>query len=206
MLDEFDDDIFDKIKKLFKFNSDKIDFDLYFFPESRFGIKNLNPISDKDKNKGFKVSYHYETGMNEPEINFEGDIDPNKLKDYLQHLHKNGLFGPEKLIPEKSKNYIDAKELSVEPNKAEKKLPIVEPYTEINDHEDFSEIIIEIPGIEKNDTNITLSESGENLIFSARNPNKNFYKEIYLPFRASFNDYDLDVNNGIAILKVRKTI
>ncbi|MFX1600126.1 MAG: hypothetical protein ACFFB6_05970, partial [Promethearchaeota archaeon] len=76
MRDEFDD-IIDEIKKYFKIDSDKFDVDFLFIPESESNI-NLKPKNEKIK--GFKISYHFETGMEKPEIRIEGNIDDKRIR------------------------------------------------------------------------------------------------------------------------------
>jgi len=73
--DEFDDDYYDfleRIKKLLKIDKGVFDVDFLFLPESNFD-PNLN--RQNKKIEGFKVTYHFESGMEKPEIKIEGDFD-----------------------------------------------------------------------------------------------------------------------------------
>ncbi len=199
MSDDFDipDDIIDEIKKFFKFGPDLFDTDIFFFPESD---KDLN--FNKKNVKGFKISYHYETGMDDPEIKIEGDIDEKDIPNFLKNFNQNPKFM--NLISAVPKGEIDASELSIESGKQDLKARVMEPYTEISDFERFSEIILEVPGIEKKDIIISFDEGGRKLTFSAKSKNRNYLKRISLPFKSSIDDYALDVNNGIATLKVKR--
>ena len=81
MSDDFDDydDIIDQLKKFFNFDSKLFDMDFFIFPEMS---KQLDP--KRKRSKGYKISYHFETGMDEPEIKIEGDIDEKELNQYLK--------------------------------------------------------------------------------------------------------------------------
>ena len=203
MSDDIDDydDIFDELKKLIKFDSSLFDVDFFLFPESDF-TKNLNDIDQK----GYKVSYHFETGMDKPDIKIEGDIDENKLREYLKEFSIDGLPHLNKIMKSNkpSNRVYDANQLSLEPCDRNDPSCVVEPYTEINDFEDSSEIIIEIPGISRDDILVNFHEEGQKLTFSAQNEKRNYVKQIQLPFKSSMDHYTLEVNNGIAILKVKR--
>ena len=200
MSDDYDE-FLDDIKKFFKFNSKFFDADFFFIPESE------NDLDIEKKNtRGFKVSYHYESGMDEPEIKIEGDIDEKKLREYLKKHNieldsrfKN-RFNPKQI------GEIDASELSLEPEPSihTTESRVVEPYTEINDFDNSYEIIIEVPGINKDNINLNSNEVERKITFSARNYLKHYLKHIYLPFNISMENYNLEVNNGIATLKFRK--
>ncbi|MFX1393717.1 MAG: Hsp20/alpha crystallin family protein [Promethearchaeota archaeon] len=198
MSDDYDD-IFDEIRKFFKFNSNMFDADFFFLPES-------NPDSDFDKEnaKGFKVSYHYESGMDKPEIKIEGDIDEKKLQEYLKNRNFETDSRFKKLFTPKPNGIIDASELSMEPNPHKDKSKIIEPYIEINHFDDFLEVIIEVPGIIEDDIILNFDENEKKLIFKAQNKNRNYLKYLYLPLDISMEQYTLEVNNGIAILRFRR--
>ena len=199
MSDDFDDydDIIDQLKKFFNFDSKLFDMDFFVFPEMS---EQLDP--KRKKSKGYKISYHFETGMDEPEIKIEGDIDEKELNQYL----KGYDFGKDprfKVLKRPiHKELIDAKEISLEPTEQHEESHITEPFTEINDCNDFTQIILEVPGIEKGDIKLDLNEDENKLKISAENQIRKYFKEIYLPFKTSLKNYTLEVNNGIATLKV----
>ena len=77
--DEYDD-FFEMIKKYLGINSDIFDVDFLFLPEPTSNPKNKNST-------GFKVTYHFEAGMDKPEVRIEGDFDERKLQDYLKRIN-----------------------------------------------------------------------------------------------------------------------
>ncbi|MBA7644638.1 hypothetical protein ES703_52382 [subsurface metagenome] len=197
--DDFDDydDIIGKLKKFFNFDSNLFDMDFFIFPEMS---KKLDP--KKKRSKGYKISYHFETGMDEPEIKIEGDIDEKELNQYLRgyDFGKDPRF---KVLKRPTrKELIDAKELSLEPTEQQEKSHITEPFIEVNDFTDFTQIIIEVPGIEKGDIKLDLNDKGNKLIISAENQIRKYIREVYLPFKTSLKNYNIEVNNGIATLKI----
>ena len=198
MSDDYND-VFDEIRKFFKINSNLFDADFFIFPESDkdldFNKKNIS---------GFKISYHFESGMDEPEIKIEGEIDEKKLLEYLKKHNIESDSRIEKLFDSKSKGVIDAKELSFEPNKKKEKKHVIEPHTEINSFHDFTEIILEVPGIQKDDVILSFNNDERKVTFSARKKFRNYLKHIYLPLNTPMEDYSLEVNNGIATLKFRR--
>ena len=202
MSDDYDE-FLDNIKKLFKSNSKFFDADFFFLPESDIDLD-----FDKKNARGFKVSYHYESGMDEPEIKIEGDIGEKKLREYLQkhNIEVDSRF--KNRFNAKQIGEIDASELSLEPEPGihTSESRVIEPYTEINDFDNSYEIVVEVPGINKDDIILSLNEVERKITFSARNYLKHYLKHIYLPFNISLEDYNLEVNNGIATLKFRKNL
>lgn len=176
--------------------------DFLFIPESERKL-NLKPANEKLK--GFKISYHFETGMEKPEIRIEGNIDEDKIRDYLEGIDISQHPSLKKLLESGKLEEIDVDDLTLESSELDKDLPISEPYTEINDYEDYTEVILEIPGIAEEDVIIDFSEGGSKLIFNAKNETRKYYKKIHLPFVSSTQDYEIDVKNGLAIISVKKS-
>jgi hypothetical protein len=144
--DDFYEDIIEKFKKYFKFDADLHDVDFLFIPEPIDFDKDL-----QDKNiKGFKVSYHYESGMDKPEIRIEGDVDDNEIRKYLKgaKLQRNPRFRLLKGGKNQNKE-IDASTFALAPCNDEEENCSLEPYSEIYHLNDSIEIILEVPGIEK---------------------------------------------------------
>ena len=199
--DEFDD-IIDKIKEYFKLDSDRFDIDFLFIPESESNSF-LRP--ENKKVKGFKISYHFETGMEKPKIRIEGNIDEKKIQEYLEGIDISQHPHLKKLLESKDIDEIDASKLSLEANELHKDLTIIEPNTEINDTKDYIEIILEIPGVSKEDVILDFSEGGNKLDFSAETETRKYIKNINLPFAISSKNYDIEVKNGLAIISVKKS-
>jgi HSP20 family molecular chaperone IbpA len=205
MKDNYDDDEYkdfiEKFKKFFKIDSDIFDIDFLFMPES---IRDPDFDPRKTDIKGFKVSYHFEKGMDEPEIRIEGDVDEDKIKDYLKRMNIRNIPNIKRRIKRVSRNKeIDFGSLSLEPCNDDRECPI-EPRTEINEYEDHVEILLEVPGIEKGHVILTLSPDGKEAKIFAENSIRSFEKKVRLPFKSSLDDHNLEVNNGIATIIFRK--
>jgi len=201
MPNEFDDFI-DKIKKYFKLDSNLFDLDFLFIPESENSL-DMNPKDSKIK--AFKISYHFESGMEKPEIRIEGDIDEKKIQEYLESIDISQDPTLKKDLKSSSIKEIDASKLSLEASELYENLSILEPHTEINDYKDYTEIVLEIPGMSEGDVIIAFSEGGSTLIFNAENESRKYIKNVYLPFASSTKDYDMEVKNGLAIILVKKS-
>ncbi len=200
MPDEFDD-IIDAIKKYFKIDSDIFDVDFLFIPESKNNL-NLNP--QNDKTKGFKISYHFETGMKKPEFKIDGNIDDTRIREFLKNVDLSKYPNLEKRFEYIPTEGIDADQLSLDFMEQEEDLLIIEPLTEINDYKEHSEIIIDIPGIDKEDIKIRIGEKGRKLIFTAESRNRRYEKAISLPFKTSIDNYSIVIKNGLAIINLKK--
>ncbi|TFG22613.1 MAG: Hsp20/alpha crystallin family protein [Promethearchaeota archaeon] len=141
--------------------------------------------------------------MDEPEIRIEGDVDEDKIMDYLKRMNVKN-FSNFKRIKNPSNNLeLDFGKLSLEPCDNEEDCSI-EPYTEVNDFEDYFQILLEVPGVEKGHIVLSLSQDGKKAKIFAENSKRSFEKEIKLPFKSSLNDHKLEVNNGIATIIFKK--
>jgi HSP20 family molecular chaperone IbpA len=199
-MDDFDD-IIDKIKKYFKLDSDIFDVDFLFIPESEKGI-NFKP---NDKNvKGFKISYHFETGMKKPEIKIKGNVDEKQIRDYLKNVDISRYPTLKKLFDASSTKEIDVNTLSLDFPEQDNDLQPMEPHTEINDYKDYSEVVFDVPGMSEEDIIFNISESGKRLNFSAKNAFRTYSKSITLPFKSTNENCDLEVKNGLAIISIQK--
>ncbi len=201
VLDDFED-IIDEIKKHFKLDSDLFDVDFLFIPES----KNNWGLKPENKNiKGFKVSYHFESGMEKPEIKIEGNVDEKRIQELLKNMDISKYPTLKKMLETKSIKEYDANLLSLESHEQEEDLYILEPQVEINDYNDYTEIVLEIPGMSEEDVIINFTDGGNQLIFKAENENRKFMKTFHLPFLSSPKDYELEVKNGLAIIVAKKS-
>jgi len=200
--DDFDDFI-KRLLKSFNLNGSIFDLDFFLFPES---LKDLNKDHDKDNVKGFKISYHYEPGMEKPEIKVEGEVDEKKIKEYLKENHIENVPGFNMQLDSVNRKRMDAGDFSLEDktSQPQSKMRVIEPYSEINQFDDHVEIILEVPGVERKDVLLSFNQDGNNFDFSASNKNRKYYKHVDLPFKISKEDYGFDLNNGIAIIKIKK--
>ncbi|MHA2288629.1 MAG: hypothetical protein ACXABG_07570 [Promethearchaeota archaeon] len=204
MSDEFDDDyneFLERIKKFLNIDSDAFDVDFLFLPEPNFD-QNLN--RKEEGMKGFKVTYHFESGMDKPEIRVEGNFDEKKLKEYFKRFNLSDLSQLKHLGQPRKKQAIDVGTLSLQPNTEYEKSAAKEPYYEINLFEDYADIIIEAPGVEKGHLILSLSEDGKTLKVMIEINFINFEKEIRLPFESSMDNHVLEVNNGIVSIIMNK--
>ena len=207
MSDEYDDDyneFLERIKKYLNLNQGAFDVDFLFLPEPNFNPKaNRN----KDKFKAFKVTYHFESGMDKPEIRVEGNFDEKKLQEYFKKFNISNNSQFKRLRPSRERQAVDVGTLSLQPNYEHEEILTQEPYFEKFFHENSAEIIIEAPGIEKGHILLSLSEDGKTLRISIEINFKNIEREVILPFESTMDDHILDVNNGIiTILMLKKNI
>ncbi len=199
-MDEYDD-LFDKIKKYFKIDSDIFDVDFLFIPESENSL-DLKP--ENDHTKGFKISYHFERGMDKPDVRIKGNINKRQIRDYLNKIDLSKDPYIEKIFNASPTEEIDVNNLSLDFSEDTIDLPIVDPDTEVNNYNDAAEIILDIPGINKEDVLIELKKNGTELIFSAENRNRKYNKILTLPFKCNLENCKIEVKNGLAIIKIKK--
>jgi len=205
MRDDFDDFI-DRIKKYFKLDSEMFDVDFLFIPESEINLENK---PNNEKVKGFKISYHFESGMDKPEIKIDGNLDDKNIHEHIRNVDLSKVPKLKDLYNSPSKKEIDASKLSLETSlkkEADVGTYVLEPYAEICDNEGFSEILIEIPGMGTDNVNIKFEDKGRKLIFTAENEKRRFMKAVQLPFKTSETECEIEVNNGIAIIKVSEAV
>ncbi len=201
VLDGFDD-IIDEIKKHFKLDSDVFDVDFLFIPES----KNNLGLKPENKNiKGFKLSYHFESGMEKPEIKIEGNVDEKRIRELLKNMNISKYPTLKNMLETKSMKEYDANLFSLESHEQEEDLYILEPQAEINDYNDYTEIVFEIPGMSEEDVILDFTDGGNQLLFKAENENRKFMKTVHLPFTSSLRDYEIEVKNGLAIIIAKKS-
>jgi HSP20 family molecular chaperone IbpA len=205
--DEYDDDyneFLERIKKYLNLNQGAFDVDFLFLPEPNYNPKaNRN----KDKFKAFKVTYHFESGMDKPEIRVEGNFDEKKLQEYFKKFNISNNSQFKRLRPSRERQAVDVGTLSLQPNYEDEEILTQEPYFEKIFHENSAEIIIEAPGIEKGHILLSLSEDGRTLRVSIEINFNNIKREVVLPFESTMDDHILEVNNGIiTILMLKKNI
>jgi len=198
--DDFYKDFMEMFRKFFDINADVFDADFVFVPDPESDLN--KSIKDKDI-KSFKISYHYETGMDKPEIRFEGDIDENKLYKYFDFLDKKG-FSIFRTPRSRRGKIIDASELSIKLDSADKNKYILEPRVEVDDFGDHFEIVLEVPGIESGHLLLSLGDDSKKLKISGENLTRRYEKVIKLPSKVTLDGYQLDVRNGIASIIIKK--
>ncbi len=179
--------------------------DFLFLPESEMKRERT---PNNEKVKGFKISYHFESGMEKPEIKIEGNVDSKKVWEYLKDADLSKFPNVRELYDSKSNKEIDMNTLSLE--SFEEKTEIndlikLEPYSEVCSNDGSTEILIEVPGIDKEDIDIRFGDNGRELVFRAENERRKYMTTIPLPFRSLEENCELEVKNGIAIIYVSKS-
>ena len=204
MSDEFDEDyneFFNRIKKFLKIDPDKFDFDIIFLPESKLQ-KEYDP--DDENFKAFKVNYHYEKGMDKPRINIEGDLDNEKLRNYIKNLNINNYPQFKPFIRKGNKKYLKNGSITLQPREEEFKLENKDLYYELNSTSTGLEIILEAPGVEKGHVILSLNENKKDLKIIIQNKFKEFQKIINLPFKSTLKSHTIELNNGILTIQIKK--
>ena len=196
------DDFFEKVKNFFNLDTDIFDIDVFLFPEA---FRNKEIDLEDDDMQGFKVSYHFETGMDEPDVKIEGNLDEKKLNEYIKRYNPENREQIREFVRPNMSNEIDASELTLEDHSNEGYSDIIEPYTEINDFDEFTEVIIDIPGIKRDDISINYNIDCTILSFYAQKDDQTYNKDIQLPYKSSKDDTSIEINNGIIILKVSRS-
>lgn len=204
MSDEYDDDYNDfleRIKEYLNLDQGAFDVDFLFLPEPNFG-----PMTNRndDKFKGFKVTYHFESGMDKPEIKVEGNFDEKKLQNYFKKINLSKNSQLKRLNPSRDRQAIDVSTLSLHPNYERGDILTKDPYFENFFNKDSAEIIIEAPGIEKGHILLSLTEDGRTLRISIEINFINIEREILLPFESTMDDHVLEFNNGIITIIMHK--
>jgi len=201
MSDDYDeyDDLFEMIKKYLGVNTDMFDVDFLFLPE---------PSSDPKSKKGtgFKVTYHFEAGMDKPEVRIEGDFDEKKLQEYLKRINYSNYPNFKGISQKVNKKEIDVKDLQLGSVNPDNKFKSIEPFSEVIECTDHIKIILEAPGVEKGHFLLSLSEDGRNLKINAESQFRKFLKKIKLPLKCTLDNYNLEIKNGIITLRLNKLI
>jgi len=202
--DEYDDDYNDfleRIKEYLNLDQGAFDVDFLFLPEPNFGPKTNR---NNNKFKGFKVTYHFESGMDKPEIKVEGNFDEKKLQNYFKKINLSKNSQLKRLNPSRDRQAIDVSTLSLHPNYERGDILTKDPYFENFFNKDSAEIIIEAPGIEKGHILLSLTEDGRTLRISIEINFINIEREILLPFESTMDDHVLEFNNGIITIIMHK--
>jgi HSP20 family molecular chaperone IbpA len=206
--DAYDDDAYEDFlemfKKHFKIDSDMFDVDFLFIPEPN---NEMDKIPRNNDLKGFKISYHFEPGMDKPEVRIDGDLDEKKLHEYFKSMRKSGISrirGFKSASRKIKDNKVDISGMSLTLPSDESDNNSIEPFAEVHVQNKALEIILEVPGIEKGHLLLSLSENGKNLKISGESELRTYIKSIELPFKVTLDDYQLDLNNGIATITVNR--
>ncbi|GAH27319.1 unnamed protein product, partial [marine sediment metagenome] len=131
----------------------------------------------------------FESGMEKPEIKIEGDFDEKKLQEYFKKLNLSPYPQFKTLRKSGKKQVMDVGTLSLKPDFEREDFLEKEPYYEFNVYDDYVEIVIELPGIEKGHIILSLSKDGSKLKILTESNFQNFEKELRLPFESTMKDH-----------------
>lgn len=149
-----------------------------------------NYFDSSDKNKNYSLSYKYETGMEEPQITIEGDVDDDTINKFVKSI-ENKFDGPIKpLIGKKTKYIGTSKKKEDKETKKDTKSEIKEKsYT------------LEMPGIAKE--NITTKINGKILTVEGKKDKLHYTKRFILPFEPA-EKIEISADNGLISLNVNR--
>ena len=200
-MDNDDDqfDLYEKIKEFFKMNPKVFDLDFLIFTDP-----DENSEDRRARTKPVKIHYHFEPGMDKPDVSVEGNIDKKELNDYFKRFDFPFNAQLKKMQNSKKERSFDARQLSLEPRLVESSPQVIEPHSEINESSECVDLVFEAPGVDKDDIILSFSDDGLSMNFSAETRNRKFFKHVHLPRACKFENYDLEINNGLVILRVNK--
>jgi len=154
----------------------------------------------KPEQKAYSISYKFGTGMKEPEIPVEGDIDEKTVNQFLEGVSHQfgfdaiGSMDPTKLLKPNAVSSDDAED------EAE---GYSVPFTDIQDGENgnTATAILEMPGIGKE--HIKLEMKDHKVILTAVNGDIKYRKVMRLGFTPA-KDPEMSANNGIIQIRFTK--
>lgn len=150
----------------------------------RFISQYQNYYDSRDSNKNYALSYKYETGMAEPEIKIEGDVDDKTINRFVEGV----------------KDRFQTSHLSIsniKKSKVEKKPSLKQPPTLPKE----KVYTLEMPGIGLTDVETELN--GNIMTVKGEKDNLKYTKKIILPFNTSQKP-EITTDNGIIHVKVMR--
>ena len=197
-----DEDIFDymnkKFKKMFKewslfndeFDDMFKDFDETFeirAPKTRFKNKD-------GKSKSYSISYKYQTGMKEPEIRVSGDATEKDVDRFLSGIQKR--FGSHLL------DLSDKKPLTLGLGSGKDDTDGYQTaMMDIVDEKDHVELVLEMPGIGKDD--LKIETEGKIVHITGENGEIKYKRDVQLDFKPK-GEIKARENHGIITLNIKK--
>ena len=80
----------------------------------------------------------------------------------------------------------------------------IEPLTDVIEEEDRIKIVMDLPGVNKEDIKVKISEDGRKVIVSARSEDRRYYKEIELPAKVDPSTAKATYRNGVLTIDLEK--
>jgi len=80
----------------------------------------------------------------------------------------------------------------------------IEPLTDVVEEDDKIKVILEMPGLEKEDIKAYVSEDGTKLIVEGRGRDRKYYKEVELPAKVNTSGAKANYRNGVLTVELEK--
>lgn len=148
-----------------------------------------NYYDSSDENKSYALTYKYETGMDEPEITIEGNVDDETLEKFVKNIESRIGRETKKLPTKKIRHLLSGKSRKDKKSKEKEEIPSEKSYT------------FEMPGIGKDDINVELK--GDVLTVTGKRDKLYYEKRVHLPFEAK-SDVDITADNGLITVTVHR--
>jgi len=81
----------------------------------------------------------------------------------------------------------------------------IDPLTDIIEEDDKIKVVVDIPGVEKEDIKLYISEDGRTLTIDAKGKERKYHKEIRLPAAVDPNKAKATYKNGVLYVELEKT-
>ena len=146
-----------------------------------------NFFDSNDDSKSYALTYKYETGMAEPEITIEGNVDDETLEKFVKSIENRYGRGFRKLPSKKIKHLLSGKSRKSKKSETKKEIPSEKIYT------------FEMPGIGKEDLDIEIKN--EILTVTGKRDKLFYEKRVHLPFEPK-KDVEVKADNGLINVKI----
>ncbi|MCU7787269.1 Hsp20/alpha crystallin family protein [Pyrobaculum sp. 3827-6] len=81
----------------------------------------------------------------------------------------------------------------------------IDPLTDVVEEDDKIKVVVDMPGVEKDDIKLYISEDGRTLTIDARSKDRKYHKEIRLPAAVDPNKAKATYKNGVLSVELEKT-
>jgi HSP20 family protein len=80
----------------------------------------------------------------------------------------------------------------------------IDPLTDVVEEDDKIKVVVDIPGVEKEDIRLHVSEDGRTLMVDARGKERRYHKEVRLPAAVDPNKTKATYRNGVLSVELEK--
>ncbi|WP_333639025.1 archaeal heat shock protein Hsp20 [Pyrobaculum aerophilum] len=81
----------------------------------------------------------------------------------------------------------------------------IDPLTDIVEEDDKIKVVVDMPGVEKDDIKLYISEDGKTLTIDAKGKERRYHKEIKLPAAVDPSKAKATYKNGVLSIELEKT-